>query len=287
MSFHTLKPGHLLGDGPDHVGEVRVVDIGLTGGDPVLFLVTADDAPRPARRRTDHKWSVGSVLVVGGSAGMTGAAVMTGRAAIHFGAGAVGVVSTERDVIAMAAPELLTYERSDLRRQIESYDVVVLGPGLDPGSEMISETLATAARVVADAGVLSSATDLRSTPAELVITPHAGEFKRISEYDPGPAGAAGLADDLGATVLLKGTPTIVAHPGEVPALIDTGGPELATIGTGDVLSGMIGSLWARGLDAPVATRSGAYWHGVAGSDLARTRIVTADVLARHVGRFAR
>ncbi|MGH3668590.1 MAG: NAD(P)H-hydrate dehydratase, partial [Acidimicrobiia bacterium] len=71
-----------------------------------------------------------------------------------------------------------------------------------------------------------------------------------------------------------------------PILVQTGGPELATIGTGDVLSGMIGALWARGLDARSAAVSAAYWHGVAGADLATSATVTADALARHVGRFA-
>ncbi|MPZ53203.1 MAG: NAD(P)H-hydrate dehydratase, partial [Acidimicrobiia bacterium] len=221
-----------------------------------------------------------------GSAGMTGAAVLAARAALHFGAGAVGIVSPERNTVAATGPELLTYPTADLETQLERYDVVVLGPGLDPKSEMIATVLAGAQRVVADAGALNPAIDVRSGGTELVLTPHAGEFARLTGQSAGPDSARELAAELGATVLLKGAPTIVAHRDEAPAVVASGGPELATIGTGDVLAGMIGALWARGLPGHVAARSAAFWHGVAGADLARSETVTADVLARHVGRFA-
>src|SRR5690606_7638051 len=85
VTFGALKPGHLLGAGPDVCGTVTVVDIGLGAGDPALLVVEDEDADRPARERDAHKWSAGSVLVVGGSPGMAGAAVMAGRAALHFG----------------------------------------------------------------------------------------------------------------------------------------------------------------------------------------------------------
>ena len=85
--------------------------------------------------------------------------------------------------------------------------------------------------------------------------------------------------------LRKGNPTIISDGGK-PILVNTGGPELASIGTGDVLAGMIGALWARGLDSLAATVSGAYWHGIAAADLAVHRTVTADRLADHIAAFA-
>src|SRR5690606_19302590 len=102
--------GHLLGEGPDRSGIVTIADIGLAEGDPTLRVAEAIDCPRPKRPRRAHKWSAGSVLVVGGNAGMTGAAVMAGRAALHFGAGAggVGVASPQRSTVAGLGPELLT-----------------------------------------------------------------------------------------------------------------------------------------------------------------------------------
>ncbi len=86
-------------------------------------------------------------------------------------------------------------------------------------------------------------------------------------------------------MLRKGNPTMVTDGG-LPVLVRTGGPELASIGTGDVLAGMLGALWARGLSGRDAAISAAYWHGVAGADLAAGGTLTADRLARHIGRFA-
>ena len=97
-------------------------------------------------------------------------------------------------------------------------------------------------------------------------------------------GVAAARGELDLTVLLKGAPTFVVS--DTVAAVTSGGPELATIGTGDVLAGMIAALQARGLDAPVAARSAAYWHGVAGADLASTGTVTADRLAEDVRRWA-
>ena len=91
VTFQALKPGHLLGRGPDLCGEVEIADIGLTDLRPVFGVCEDDDAPLPSRARDAHKWSAGSVLVVGGSAALTGAAAMTARAALEFGAGAVGI----------------------------------------------------------------------------------------------------------------------------------------------------------------------------------------------------
>lgn len=285
VTFGALKVGHLLGEGPERCGEVTVADIGLGQGHPVLKVVEDADAARPARTRTSHKWSAGSVLVVGGAAGMVGAAVMAGRAALSFGASAVGVVSPQAESVTLLAPELLTYPLTHLREQLGRYDVVVVGPGLGDEPEVVETVLGSASLVLADADALRYGDRLASTTAGLIVTPHQGEFSRLTAADPGPAGAAKLAESLGGVVLLKGAPTLVTD-GETPWVVNTGGPELATIGSGDVLAGMVAALWARGLSAVEAARSGAYWHGVAGSDLARETSVTADRLARHVGRWA-
>ena len=111
-----------------------------------------------------------------------------------------------------------------------------------------------------------------------------GEFSRLTGTPPSFGAACELAEAAGVVVLLKGGPTFVV--GEQRWAVDSGGPELATAGTGDVLAGMVGALWSRGLDGETAGRSAAYWHGVAGGDLATTTAVTAEDLASHVGRFA-
>lgn len=285
VTFGALKVGHLLGEGPDRSGLVTVADIGLAEGEPVLRMAEALDCPRPERSRLAHKWSAGSVLIVGGNAGMTGAAVMAGRAALHFGAGAVGVASPQRDTVAALGPELLTYAIDDLEGLCRRYDVVVVGPGLGDLPDVVATVTEHAAAVVADADALADRDPLEAARGRLVITPHAGEFGRLTDHHPGPDGAGTLAREMGCVVLLKGWPTFVTDGG-VPWAVVSGGPELATIGTGDVLAGMIAALWARGLDPIDAARSAAFWHGVAAAELAEQTTATADRLAYHVGRYA-
>jgi ADP-dependent NAD(P)H-hydrate dehydratase / NAD(P)H-hydrate epimerase len=270
VAFHSLKPGHLLGDGPDRCGRVRVVDIGLVGGSPSYLLAEASDAPRPARRRRAHKWAAGSVLVLGGEAGMVGAAVMAAKAALRFGAGAVGLATPDPTTAQILAPEILAHDIGDPPSR---YDVWVVGPGLGPGyPDLVAHAHRRSGPTVIDADALRPGV-LEGGHPDIVLTPHDGELLRI-----GPGSTE-------STLLRKGNPTII--DGDVPWIVATGGPELATIGTGDVLAGMIGALLARGLPGPVAARSAAFWHGTAAaSRLARTGFVTADTLLDEVGRFA-
>ncbi|HVR33429.1 MAG TPA: NAD(P)H-hydrate dehydratase [Acidimicrobiia bacterium] len=270
VAFHTLKPGHLLGDGPEHCGEVVVVDIGLVGGEPAYRLAEAADAPRPPRPRTAHKWSAGSVLVVGGGAGMVGAAVMAARSALRFGTGAVGIATPEPALAQQLAPEILAYPIDPLP---DRFDVWVVGPGLGrQHGDVVAHAHDRAGATVIDADALGPMS-LQAGHQDIVLTPHAGELRRMG------------GTKTAATLLRKGSPTIVEA--DVPWIIDTGGPELATIGSGDVLAGMIGALLARGLAGPEAARSGAYWHGIAGRKLQQQRgYVTADLLVDEVGRYA-
>jgi hydroxyethylthiazole kinase-like uncharacterized protein yjeF len=284
VTFHSLKVGHVLGAGPVRCGRVVVADIGLLGGDPSLMIAEEEDCPRPPRPRSAHKWSAGSVLVVGGSQGMLGAAVLAGRAALHFGAGAVGVAvpDGERASVAVLAPELLNFGFEQLP---DRFQVLVIGPGLGSDHGHLVDRLLAEHRgpVVLDADGLRSFTDRRRP--QTVLTPHAGEFRRLASRDPSPASAAELARATEAVVLLKGNPTLVTDGG-APWVVRSGGPELATIGTGDVLAGMIGALMARGLHAAEAARSAAFWHGMAGASLREQGTVTADRLALQVGKFA-
>lgn len=279
VTFDALKPGHLLEAGPSHCGQVQIVDIGLAHPSDVEFEVVEDsDLGLPSRDRHAHKWSAGSVLVVGGSAGMTGAAVLAGRAALNFGAGAVGVASAEP----LHVPELLTYPVEDL--PIDRFDVVVVGPGLGSRPDIVQEVVGRAGRVVVDADALAHPEMLADSDAELILTPHAGEFSRIAG-GPTLAATKALASDIGGVVLLKGSPTFVTD-GKEAFGVTSGGPELATIGTGDVLAGMIGALWARGLPPQRAAWSAAHIHGRAAADLSLGTTVTADRLATHIGSWA-
>jgi NAD(P)H-hydrate epimerase len=169
------------------------------------------------------------------------------------------------------APEILAFPIDDLS---EKFDVWVIGPGLGDGhSDLIAHAHDRTSPTVIDADALGP-NSLRVTSPNTVLTPHLGELKRM-----------GGGSQMGATLLRKGNPTVI--DGDVPWIVATGGPELASIGTGDVLAGMIGALLARGLAGPEAARSAAFWHGVAGrSLLSRRGHVTADALVGEVGWFA-
>ena len=281
VTFGALRLGHVLGEGPDRCGLVSVADIGLGEPRPTLRLAEATDAELPSRSRQSHKWSAGSVLVVGGAKGMTGAALLAARAALRFGAGAVGVAvpPESAQIAAAAAPDLLHHSFDLLP---DRYQVLLVGPGLGSEHQDWARGLITRwpGPVVADADALASVVPR----TDLVVTPHAGEFERMSGSKPSFATAATLAENLGATVLLKGNPTFIAGGG-IPWLVDSGGPELATIGTGDVLAGMVAALLANGLSPEAAALSAAFWHGRAGAALAATETVTAPGLLDEIGRW--
>ena len=302
VTFQAAKTGHVLGEGPERVGELFIVDIGLDEPRPELMLCEEIDAPLPVRTRHAHKWSVGSVAVVGGSPGITGAAMLAARSALDVGAGAAAVIcpgalqpiyaTLDAGVMSRAAGEGERFTRDDVAAvlvEAERYDVMALGPGLGPVGRGFVEALLERwdGPIVLDADGLNA---LEGPTAfirdhDTIITPHSGEFTRLTGINPTHGAAEVLARETGAVVLLKGNPTFVTG-GDDTWVITSGGPELATIGTGDVLTGMVAAFVAGGLPAEIAARSAAYHHGVAGARLARSEIVTATALASEVGRWA-
>lgn len=300
VTFQAAKTGHLLGEGPERVGELFVVDIGLGDPRPELMLCEEIDAPRPVRTRHAHKWSVGSVVVVGGSPGITGAALLTARSALAAGAGAATVIcpGALQPVYATLDPGVMSRGAGSGQRftpddvdavltEAERYDVLALGPGLGPVDRGFVEGLLGRwdGPIVLDADGLNAVDDtaILSREHDTIITPHSGEFTRLTGTDPTYRAAENLATESGVVVLLKGNPTFVTDGDETWA-IASGGPELATIGTGDVLTGMVAAFSAGGLPAGIAARSAAFHHGTAGARLARSEVVTATGLIAEVGR---
>ncbi|WKZ82199.1 MAG: NAD(P)H-hydrate dehydratase [Acidimicrobiia bacterium] len=301
VTFHALKTGHLVGDGPDLCGEVEVADIGLGGEIPEWLLCEDADAGVPERPSRAHKWSAGSVAVVGGSPGIVGASVLAGGAALHFGAGSVRVL-VPRGVGGLAAamdPGLTTEAVGDAEsfddgdapvvlERASRFDVMLLGPGLGPESGGFAESLMRGwpKPMVIDADALRMITPsmLAGRPAATVITPHAAEFTALTGEAAIPESAAGLASSTGAVVLLKGAPTFVM--GTRRWVVTSGTRDLATIGTGDVLAGMVAALMARGMPPEDAARAAAHRHGRAGRRLAETTTVTAPRLMGEIGRWA-
>jgi NAD(P)H-hydrate epimerase len=288
----------VLGEGPERSGELIVFDIGLGDPRPELMLCEEIDAPIPTRTRHAHKWSVGSVAVVGGSPGITGAAMLAAQSALAAGAGAAAVVcpGAIQPTYAAMDPGVMTigigdgdrFEAGDADAVLTAanrYDVLAIGPGLGPVEERFVVKLLEGwgGPVVLDADGLNAVADISalSCGADTVITPHTGEFARLTGIEADHAAAADLARETGTTVVLKGNPTFVTD-GVETWVVTTGGPELATIGSGDVLTGMVAAYTAGGLPTLVAARSAAFHHGEAASLLNEVRVVTATALVEAI-----
>jgi NAD(P)H-hydrate epimerase len=305
VTFAAPKPGVLFEPGGSHAGRLVVADIGIDVGGPILGVTEAADVTRwlaaTARPADTNKWRAG-LLVVGGSGGMIGAPRFVSLAAMRAGAGIVWCAVPGRDaaarisgdeIIARAAPATddgALAGLGDLVAALERFRAVAVGPGLgraDATRRAVRELVAAAPNpLVLDADGLNAyagdAAALRSRTAPTVLTPHDGEYARLTGAPVGADrvdAARRLAADTGAVTLLKGPATVVAEPGGRAAVNPTGGAELATAGSGDVLTGIIGGLIARGLSAFDAAVAGAFVHGRAADGAGHTGLIASDLIA--------
>lgn len=311
VTFAALKPGLLLGDGPQRCGEVHLADIGLgaiAAHDASAWLVTDDDVARllPHRERDAHKWQ-SALQVVAGSPGMTGAPWLVSRAALRAGAGYVrlGMPGISATDAGLPPGELVSRPLPGddwppaALDGIERCKALVVGPGLGAAGRAQDGSTGAASRVAAllsgapdlpavvDADGLNALGDLdavaavvRRRRAPTILTPHAGEYARLAGGPPGDdrlAAVRAAAARSGAVVLLKGSTTVVADPGGRVLIAASGTPALATAGTGDVLSGVIGALLARGVAGPEAAALGAHIHGRAAADGLTQGLVASDL----------
>ncbi len=308
VTFAALKPGLLQGDGAELSGRIEVADIGLATGPARIALVEDADvtARVPGRPRQTHKWA-SAVGVVAGSPGMEGAAAFAAGAAARAGAGMVrlavpggeasgggtrpGPWPLEAVRIALPAQRW----SDDALGALERCRAVVIGPGLGRDEltqaevRRLIERLEVPVVVDADALVaLGDADGVRQLTGPgrrpLVLTPHDGEYAGLAGGPPGPdrvAAARALARRSGAIVLLKGSLTAVADPGPEGRpdvlLAGAGSPRLATAGTGDVLSGVIGAFIGRGTAPAEAAALAAHVHGRAAGAGRAEGLVAGDL----------
>jgi NAD(P)H-hydrate epimerase len=295
VTFAALKPGLLLEPGRGLAGEIVVADIGLDTSRARVGVVERDDVAAwlPSRAVDAHKWRAG-VLVVAGSAGMTGAAHLTARAAQRTGAGMVRLGTPglpddpgrPTEAVGLALPA--SGWAADVVEVLERFAAIVIGPGLGvteatrDGLRHVLES--TDLPVVIDGDGLTALGANPSVAARgcpTVLTPHDGEFERLAGHRPGPdrlSAARDLAADTGAIVLLKGPVTIVADPAGEVRIVMSGDARLATAGTGDVLSGIIGALLAQSVDPLEAAAAGAWLHGRAGAHGPARGLVAGDLV---------
>jgi hydroxyethylthiazole kinase-like uncharacterized protein yjeF len=289
LTFIAHKPGLLTLDGPDHCGELHLAALGLDP--PALFepegalldadILQAAVAPRP---RNFHKGHAGSVGVLGGAAGMVGAAVIAARAALRCGAGRVylGVLSARAPRVDAANPELMLREpRALLEKGL--LEVLVAGPGMGKAAsseKALRAAIASPVTLVLDADALNLigasralASAVGKRKAATIVTPHPAEGARLlgqttrAVQADRVAAARAIAKRYRALALLKGNGSVVAEPGGRFWINPTGNPGMASAGMGDALAGIVAALCAQGAPPLNALLAGTWLHGAAADAL--------------------
>jgi hydroxyethylthiazole kinase-like uncharacterized protein yjeF len=317
VTFAGLKRGLLLYPAAAQAGVVEIADIGVpaaeTGRGVATWKLEADDVRRhfPPREPDAHKGRFGHLLVVAGSLGKTGAAILAGRAALRSGVGlcTIAVPASQQPLVAAHAPEYMTEALPETRARSLSLegknrvlelarrtDAVALGPGLslDPETQEFARALVREVErpLVADAdalGALAGHLDLlRRVAGPRALTPHPGEMARMLDVGIHVVQgdrietARAFARDHRVAVALKGAGTVIGHPGGLAVINPTGNPGLAKGGSGDVLTGIVGALLARGLEPTIALEAGCYLHGLAGDLAAEGRgevaMIASDIV---------
>ncbi|MEA2031049.1 MAG: NAD(P)H-hydrate dehydratase [candidate division Zixibacteria bacterium] len=331
FSFPLALPkcGLFVSPGRELAGVVRVIPIGIPEEvidkfDLPVELITSPmvSAKIPERKPDGHKGDFGKLFVLAGSTGMTGAASLSASAALRCGCGLVkiGCPRTVLPIIASLVTEATSWPLPDVakkgalalrglgevRKLIEEHDSVAIGPGIGQHhetKELVHRILSNLNRpAVIDADGLNAfagqADLLRQRPnnTELVITPHPGEFKRLTDTAVPDDIHERIelviksAKDLNCVLVLKGSPTVVASPDGFCYLNPTGNNGMASGGSGDVLTGAIGSFLAQGMSAIDAAVCGVYLHGMAGDfaadDLTERAMIAGDIVDFFPGVFS-
>jgi hydroxyethylthiazole kinase-like uncharacterized protein yjeF len=299
VTMHGLKVGLAVGPGSFRAGEVVVADIGLEERETRHALVGVEVLARvPRKRDVDNKYTAGSVLVVGGHSGMTGAAALCARAAFRADAGYVAIAAPRESLPVLETLVLEAVKRplEDALAAAERARALAIGPGLGRGEserELVRRLLlATDLPAVVDAdGLDGFAPVVRE--AEVVLTPHSGELGRLLGQESAWVDAhrleavARAVERFDCVVLLKGPDTLIGAPGEGVWVVGGNVPALATAGTGDVLTGIVAAFLAKGLDARTAAAAAAIAHRKAAKAAAKPAgLVASDVVESLPGVFA-
>jgi hydroxyethylthiazole kinase-like uncharacterized protein yjeF len=320
IALAAPKIGHIFRPASDWAGQLIVADIGIpkylmASADLKLILTELSDigpvfAPRS---RDGHKGTYGHLVVLGGSVGKTGAAVLAGKAALRMGAGLVTIATANRAVatVARGMMELMTEPLPEtasgavsmealpvIERLLKGKNGIVIGPGLSTDPSTAELVLALLPRLKVPAVIDADALNIlaankavqKKMTQPVVLTPHPGEFARLTGetvaavLDKRLELAPAFAREHNVILVLKGHHTLVAAPDGCVFVNPTGNPGMATGGSGDVLSGMIGSLMVQSKDVLSAVRAAVYAHGLSG-DLAAAKLGERSLIAGDIIRF--
>jgi len=319
ITFGLPKVGHLISPGIDYVGQLNVIDIGipriLIEDEKIHTHLLEEDEIRKwsssPRRRESHKGDYGHLLVLAGSVGKTGAAAMACEAALRMGAGLVtlGIPKSLNPTMEMKLTEVMTEPLPETPKQtlsLRAFDpilrlcedkrAVVIGPGMGTVKETQALVLklvkALKLPVVLDAdGLTALATQPKSLPVtnrSIILTPHPGEMARLIQSTPRDVQAdrIGISRDFAQAhhlyLVLKGHRTLIATAQGDVFINPTGNPGMASGGTGDVLTGMMGGLICQGLDLLLSLQISVFLHGLAGDKVAsekgETSLIATDII---------
>jgi NAD(P)H-hydrate epimerase len=315
VTMGLKKNGLLIGKSVNYIDDIKVVDISIPREvTNLLQFETHEVEPSdiqkalPKRLKNVHKYNLGKIFVLAGSVGYTGAAAMASQSAMRMGAGAVvlGTASTVYPILAKKLTEVMVHPLEstdegtislDAIKEISKFvrwaDHLIIGCGLS----LNEETIEVVWKVLSDFDIplLLDADGLtalsrnkkllkKRKTKNLILTPHSGEFSRLTNLSTDEIEndkvniAREFAKENKLVLVLKGAPTITACPDGRVFINSTGNPGMATIGSGDVLAGMICGLWAQGMDDFSAAYSGVYLHGLAG-DIAKDKLGTKSLMA--------
>lgn len=284
ITFLCVKSGLYMCEGADAAGEIVLNELDVSVPLSPLSVIGTDEFPRVLRPRVknSHKGDYGSVAVIGGTDGMIGASILAARAALILGAGRVTLECRAEHAphVDMVYPEIMFATKPV---NLEDFDAIVLGCGLGTSAEAkarVIEALNCQKPLILDADALNIiAADIKlqdmvlARRAPTVLTPHPGEAARLLRRDTAGvtadrvAACRELAVQTGAIVVLKGAGTVISMRSSRTWINPTGSPMLATGGSGDVLAGMIGAMFAQGYDMVESVLAAVYFHGLSAEGL--------------------
>ena len=303
ITFIGAKVGQYLSDGPDFCGELVFDDLGISSRTsrsqaPLLSVLDQCNVTLPVKRkRNSHKYQFGHVLIIGGDLGMTGAASLAAQAALRAGAGLVTVLVHPQCIHHLSAvPELMVKSWDDIDEKLEQATVIVVGPGLgqsEAAKYCLQKLQSCKKPLVVDASALEPGFLDALESNQVVITPHPGEAAKLLSTTSAQIQAdridacQNLVEIFDMVSVLKGSGSIIAQTGSIPAINVRGNPGMAVAGMGDALAGLIAALLAQDLSPFEAAKTGVLIHALCAENYAvhndQCGLIASDIIQRIPG----